>query len=144
VSTLSGEYQRKQQRPLKSDVLRSDEMKSAIAIVVIAVCTLLTSCGQQRRDNVVPEKELSTFLEQVKTQDYHDVARAGEALLKPGLVIVDHKSKLKDFPSDIPEDGQVRYELMSLHGDNGGYYINLFVKEETGEILAFTPLEWWK
>jgi len=132
-------------RTINADVLRRDEMKSAI--LVIAVFALLAGCTPRRAThaaNVVPEEQLSTFLAQVKTQDYHDVARDGRALLKPGILIPDHKTKLKSFPSGNPERGQVRYELMSFQGEQGGYGINLFLKEETGEIISFVPFEGWQ
>ncbi len=117
-------------------------MKSVM--LVIAVFALLAGCTRPRATpaaNAVPEELLSAFLTQVKTQDYHDVARDGRDLLKPGLVIPDHKTKLKDFPSGNPEKGQVRYELMSFHGDSSAGGINLFLKEETGEIIQFIPFE---
>jgi hypothetical protein len=120
-------------------------MKSAI--LVIAVFALLAGCSRPRATpaaNVVPEEQLSAFLAQVKTQDYHDVAREGRALLKAGLVIPDHKTKLKAFLSGNPEKGQVRYELMSFQGEQGGYGINLFLKEETGAIIKFDAFEWWR
>ena len=120
-------------------------MKSVI--LVTAACALLVGCARPLATpvaNVVPEEQLSAFLAQVQTQDYHDVAKGGRTLLKPGLLIPDHKTKLKGFPSGTPEKGQVRYELMSFQNESGGYGINLFLKEETGEIISFIPFEGWQ
>lgn len=111
---------------------------------MVAVVVLLVGCSQHpavRPAIIVPEKELSAFLEQTKTGDFHDLSRVGEALLKPGLRIVDYKTKLKDFPSGILKEGQVRYELMSFHGDGGAGGINLFLNADTGEIIQFLPFD---
>lgn len=126
----------------RDDVLRRDKMKSLI--LFIAVIALLVGCTLPQANqvaNVVQEEQLSAFLEQVKTQDYHDVARTGRELMKPGLLIPDYKTKLNAFPSRIPEEGQVLYELMTFQnvGKVGG--INLFLNEETGEIIRFIPFE---
>ena len=118
-----------------------------LAILVLAVLIPLISCAPHRAEpavKVVPEGELSAFLVEVKTEDYHEVARTGKALLRPGLVIPDHKTRLRGFPSTVLEEGKIRYELMSFEGEQGGYGINLFLKEETGEIVGFVPFEWWQ
>jgi len=126
--------------------MRRGGIHKRLAGVVLAALILLIGCAPHRAEpatTVVPEGELTAFLAQVKTQDYHDVARTGKALLRPGLVIPDHETRLKGFPSSVLEEGIVRYDLMSFEGEQGGYGIHLFLKEESGEIINFLPFEWW-
>ena len=118
-------------------------MKDQITLILLFFA-LLVGCNRPievRDANLVPEGELSAFLEQAKTGDFHDLERSGRALLKPGLSIPDHETRLKAFPSSSNEAGLIGYELMSFEGDGSAGGINLILKADTGEITQFLPFE---
>lgn len=113
-------------------------------LTLLSLFVLFFSCSQEQSiptAKIIQENDLSAFLEQTKTGDFHNIIHTGQSLLKPGFFIPYHKKFFKAFSSEITEKGQIRYELMSFTGPGSVGAINLFLKNETGEIIQFMPVE---
>jgi hypothetical protein len=93
---------------------------------------------------VVTADQIYNFLKTVESKDYRGIKGAGEPIFKAGWVIPNHAEVFKNYPSSRAADGTIRYVFFSVTGDGGRAYVDMFVKSESGEIVSFNCMEYWK
>jgi hypothetical protein len=118
-------------------------MKSQI-LITTCVVAILAGCSKQpaaQQFSTVPDAELVSVLEFIKSRDFDGAVRLGKTVFEPGLHIPNHADKLKTFIAISSSPGILKYELTVLQDDGSGGVINLYVMKDTGEIIQFVPWE---
>jgi hypothetical protein len=94
-----------------------------------------------RAEATIPPEEISTFLDVVESEDFHDMRRKGEEIFQAGHCVPDHATRFGNFSVFEPQPGQLRYEFYSFKGEAGAGSILLFLDKATGKIISFSAVE---
>ncbi len=123
-----------------------DMMKQTILILMLLAAQ---GCLISRRVDpvIVFEEETQAFLRAAQAKDYVAMEIIGNAIFRPGSLILDHKRMFRGHSSElIIPDGDTpkrQYEFLMEMGHTGEPYVfHVLVDEATGEILGSGKLEY--
>ena len=98
---------------------------------------LLQTYLQSGTKTVVSNDEILVFLQDLKTQNFHDLARRGKEIFRVGLYVPSHATIFEKYGHENLENDIVRYDLYFVEGEAGVAFIHLFMERTTGKIEKF-------
>jgi hypothetical protein len=113
-----------------------------LAIVAVAGCSAEVQPEPANdTQTIVSQESLSSFLEVVRTGDFHDMGRAGQQIFKKGLRVPDHSEAFLGSAAPEQRGDQVRYVFHRFRGEGSVGEVSLTLARDTGTIIAFTVVE---
>ena len=113
-----------------------------LAVLFLVGCATISSIVEPASTSmIVPESEVLTYLESLKSSPYQDLKRLGAETFRQGSYIPNHQRIFDDFPAQELPEGQIRYDLLLIEGEAGMAWIYLFLKKDSGQIIEFSAGE---
>jgi len=114
-------------------------------LCILFLLVTLTGCtveGTATEPTVSPAS-FSEFLEIVKSEDFHKMARKGKAVFEQNHYIPNHANLFAEYPSSEIDQGRIRYDLYGFEGEASAGMVYLILEQDSGKVIEFNYLEAW-
>ena len=115
-------------------------MKFFCVLFLLVILIGCTTEGMTAKPTVSPAS-IAEFLELVKGQNFHQMARKGKEVFKQGLYIPNHTEQFQQFPFSESEQDRIRYVFYSFKGEASAGEIYLILEQDSGKVIEFNHFE---